>query len=116
MKPVFAGLLAIFLFSGCARFSGPKTSQTLHITARKYSFQPAIIHVKKGSQVVLEISTLDVQHGFQVPGLGISESVQKGRPTRVSFTAPNQPGEYELQCNIICGPGHENMEGKIVVE
>jgi cytochrome c oxidase subunit II len=98
MKSIFAGLLAVFLFSGCARFSGPKTSQTLHITARKYSFQPTVIHVKKGSQVVLEISTLDVQHGFQVPGLGISESVQKGRPTLVSFTAPDKAGEYPLQC------------------
>jgi len=116
MKPLFASLLAIFLFSGCARFSGPGPSQTLHITAKKYSFQPAAIHVKRGSQVVLEISTLDVQHGFQVHGLGISESLQKGRPTLVSFTAPDKAGEYELQCNIICGPGHEHMEGKIIVE
>jgi cytochrome c oxidase subunit II len=116
MKPVSASLLALLLGAGCARFSRPSPAQTLQITAKKYSFQPAVIHVKKGSQVVLEISTLDVQHGFQVPGLGINESIQKGRPTMVSFTAPDKAGEYKLECNIICGPGHENMEGKIVVE
>ena len=47
----------------------------------------AEIHVRKGQEVVLEISTADVQQGFLVKGLDIDESVQPGKPALVSFTS-----------------------------
>ena len=87
----------------------------IKITAHKYTFEPSVIHVKQGEPVELEISTLDVQHGFEVKGLGLDESIQKGRPAIVTFT-PLQKGEYRMNCDIICGPGHDDMEGKIVVD
>ncbi len=36
---------------------------------KKYSIEPAVIHVKAGQITELEVSTADVQHGFDVPGL-----------------------------------------------
>jgi heme/copper-type cytochrome/quinol oxidase subunit 2 len=33
----------------------------------------------------------------------------------VSFKA-DKPGEYKIDCSIICGPGHDRMQSKIVVE
>ncbi|HEY2169513.1 MAG TPA: hypothetical protein VGJ30_07800 [Candidatus Angelobacter sp.] len=38
---------------------------------KKYTIEPAIIHVKANQVTELEISSADVQHGFDVPGLGI---------------------------------------------
>jgi heme/copper-type cytochrome/quinol oxidase subunit 2 len=56
-----------------------------------------------------------VQHGFDVPKLGIKEPIQPGKPASVILTAPAK-GEYEIVCGIICGPHHDDMGGKLVVE
>jgi len=107
-------LLALPALSGCnARQAAPTAH--VKITAHKYAFEPPVIHLKKGESVELEISTLDVQHGFEVEAFGLDESIQKGKPAIVTFT-PQQKGEYRMNCDIICGPGHDGMEGKIVVD
>ena len=115
-----AGPLAVLValtflgFAGCGR--QPKR-EGVHIQVRacRYAFEPAIIRVKKGQDVTLEISTTDVQHGFSIKELGIDESVQKGRPAVVSFR-PRQTGEYKVKCSILCGPRHDQMQGTLLVE
>src|ERR1051326_6653296 len=85
------------------------------LTMKKYEFVPSEIHVRRGQRVVLEITTADVQHGFHVGDWDINEPVQKGKVTEVEFEA-QQPGEHKMNCSIICGPMHDEMTGKIVVE
>jgi len=109
----FSILLFVVCF-GCSQRQKPMPVR-VKITAHKYAFEPSVIHVRQGEEVELEISTSDVQHGFEAKGLGIDESIQKGKPTIVSFKA-NRKGEYPVNCDIICGPGHDGMEGKIVVD
>jgi cytochrome c oxidase subunit II len=82
---------------------------------KKYNIQPSVIRLKVGQPVALEVSTADVQHGFDVPDLGIKEPVQPGRPATIRFT-PKSKGEYKVTCGIICGPHHEEMTAKLVVE
>lgn len=82
---------------------------------KRYTIRPAVIRVKSGQVVELTVSSADVQHGFDVPALGIKEPVQPGRTTTIYFTAP-APGEYKVACGILCGPHHEDMTGKLVVE
>jgi heme/copper-type cytochrome/quinol oxidase subunit 2 len=55
------------------------------VTMRKYSIHPAIINVNQGDNVELDVSTADVQHGFQVPDLGINEPVQPGKPVKIKL-------------------------------
>ncbi len=105
--------MAIFL-TGCNRQPKPEAVH-IQVTSHKYAFEPAVIHVKKGQNVTLEISTTDVQHGFAVEELGIDESIQKGKPALVNFKA-DKAGEFKVKCSIICGPGHDRMQGKIIVE
>jgi len=50
-----------------------------------------------------------------VPDLGIDEPIQKGKPAEIRFSAKDR-GEFKIECDIICGPGHDDMAGKIVVE
>jgi len=88
---------------------------TISVTMKKYAIEPAEIRVKRGQRVQLTVSTLDVQHGFYVPDLGIKEPVQKNRPAVIVFKA-DRAGEYPIQCNIICGSGHDDMRAKIIVE
>jgi cytochrome c oxidase subunit 2 len=116
MKRAVALMIANLALSltGCNR--QPKAEAVhIQITSHKYAFEPAVIHVKKGQDVTLEISTTDVQHGFAVEELGINEPIQKGKPALVSFKA-DKVGEYKVKCSIICGPGHDRMQGKIIVE
>ena len=107
----------IFVFclaAACNRQPKPEPEH-IQVIASKYAFEPAEIHVKRGQEVILEISTTDVQHGFFVRELGIDEPVQLGKPAMVSFRS-DKVGEYRVECSILCGPGHDRMKGKIIVE
>ena len=107
-------LLALLGPAGCSRQS-KQEAMHIQVTAHRYAFEPAVIRVKKGQNVTLEISTKDVQHGFAVKELGIDEPIQKGKPALVSFR-PRQIGEYKVECSILCGPRHDQMQAKLVVE
>jgi cytochrome c oxidase subunit 2 len=82
---------------------------------KKYEIQPAEIRVKRHESIQLEVSTLDVQHGFDVPDLNISEPVQPGRPAVFSL-ATERSGTFTIECGIICGPMHDEMRGRIIIE
>jgi len=107
----FLGLLSILTGLGCR--SG--ATEHIKVTMKKYSFDPAVIRVKSGDTIELEVSASDVQHGFSVPQLGIKEAVQPGSPATITFKAPAK-GEYEIKCSVICGPHHDDMQAKLVVE
>ncbi|MGH9487510.1 MAG: cytochrome c oxidase subunit II [Terriglobales bacterium] len=57
--------------------------------------------------VDLDLTSVDVIHGFFVPGLGIQEDALPGRITNLWFKA--QPGYYKGQCDQLCGTGHSGM-------
>jgi cytochrome c oxidase subunit 2 len=114
LLPLFALSLAI-LAIGC--HNQPKSSADAHIQVvmKKYTIEPAVIHVKANQTTELEVSTADVRHGFDVPGLNIKEPVGTGKPTIVTLKNPPK-GEYKVVCGIICGPHHDDMEAKLVVD
>jgi cytochrome c oxidase subunit 2 len=82
---------------------------------KKYAVIPAEIRVRQGEAVVLEVSTPDVQHGFDVPELGVKESIQPGKPARFAIPT-DRKGKFEVECGIICGSRHDEMRGAIIVE
>ena len=104
----------LFLALGCRSHSGPP-AERIQVVMKKYAIEPAVIHVKSGQTTELEVSTADVQHGFDVPGLSIKEPVRAGQPAIVTLKNPPK-GEYKVVCGIICGPHHEDMVAKLVVE
>jgi heme/copper-type cytochrome/quinol oxidase subunit 2 len=113
-RNVYLVLLSfLFLASGCQK--KPPADEHISVTLKKYSIEPSLIRVKSGEIVELEITAVDVQHGLDIPDLGIKTPVQPGRPTTVTFKAPAK-GEYRMACGVICGPHHEDMVGKLVVE
>lgn len=111
---LFALCLAI-LGVGCRSRSKSAADQHIQVVMKKYSIEPSVIHVKAGQTTELEVSTADVQHGFDVPGLGIKEPVRSGQPAIVTLKNPPK-GEYKVVCGIICGPHHDDMVAKLVVE
>ncbi len=109
-------ILLCFLLpaAGCQK-KGTPGAERIKVVMKKYSIEPAVIHVKAGQTTDLEVSTADVQHGFDVPALGIKEPVRPGNPAIITLKSPAK-GEYKVVCGIICGPHHEDMQAKLVVE
>ena len=106
--------LPLFLLSGCSKDLGPANVK-YRLVMKKYEFIPPVIRVKQGQVVQLDVVTADVQHGLAVPELGIKAAVHPGDVTEVKFRA-DKKGEFTMRCYILCGPGHDDMQGKIVVE
>jgi cytochrome c oxidase subunit II len=92
-----------------------KAEKVIKVTAERFKFTPAVIQLKLGEPVVLELTALDRKHGFQVPELDIDETVEPEKPTRIRL-APGKAGTFLFHCSIFCGSGHEEMSGEIVVK
>jgi len=64
--------------------------------------------VVPADQVVdLDLTSVDVIHGWYVPALGIQEDALPGRVTDLWFNA--KPGHYKGQCTQLCGVNHGQM-------
>jgi len=109
--PVFLSLF--FALVGCQK--KPVADVHIRLVMKKYAIDPPLIRVKPGEVVALDVTTDDVQHGLDIRQLNIHEPVQPGKTTTIVFTAPAK-GEYTLACGVICGPHHDDMKGKLIVE
>ncbi len=85
------------------------------MTAKKWAFDPAIITVKQGDKVRIKMKSTDVAHGFALPDFGVNQNLEPGKEVTVEFTA-DKKGEFPFHCSVICGQGHKEMTGKLVVE
>jgi cytochrome c oxidase subunit 2 len=111
---LFALSFAILMVS-CRNQPRSAADAHIQVVMKKYTIEPSVIHIRAGQTTELEISTADVQHGFDVPSLGVKEPVRTGRPAIVTLKNPPK-GEYKVVCGIICGPHHDDMVAKLVVE
>lgn len=112
-----AALLGVLLLAGCKStptYSGPPDT-VIKVVMRKWAIEPSRITVRQGARVELVVSTADVEHGLGVSGLAINEPVQPGKPAVIRFLAQT-PGTYPMRCSILCGKGHKDMLGEIVIE
>src|SRR5439155_507934 len=90
-------------------------AQVIQLTAKKFEFSPAVIELRVGVPVVLEVSSLDRKHGFALPDFKIDEQIEAGGVTRIRFV-PDRAGSFAFHCSVFCGSGHEDMGGTIVVK
>ncbi|HEY1418303.1 MAG TPA: cupredoxin domain-containing protein, partial [Myxococcaceae bacterium] len=82
--------------------------RVIKMTAKKFEYSPAEVHIKRGEHVVLELTSLDRKHGFKLPELGIRADVAPGATARVEVTA-EKAGRFPFACDVFCGDGHEDM-------
>ena len=85
------------------------------IKVKRFEFSPKEVTLKKGVPVVLQLSSLDVPHGFNLPDLNVRADVIPGKPAKLRIV-PQKTGRFVFHCDIFCGTGHEDLEGAIVVE
>lgn len=87
----------------------------IQVVLRKYEFSPGLLRVKKGEQVRLIMAAADHDHGFKLDDFNINQKIPKGTTVVVKFTA-DKAGTFQFRCSSVCGLGHRNMKGTLVVE
>lgn len=123
---ILLALSAVLLLSAC----GPKKTE-LNVDMTDFKFTPDTYEVPAGSEVTLHLNDKGtLAHEFVIMKLGKQATIpfddddegniywekelETGESETVTFTAPSEPGEYEVVCGT---PGHleQNMVGKLTV-
>jgi cytochrome c oxidase subunit 2 len=107
-----AGLAALAM-GGAAVLAQPR-ARVIKVSARRFTYTPSVIELKRGEPVTLELTTEDVFMGFNVPDFGVRADIIPGRTNTLAFT-PDKAGTFIFLCDVFCGDGHETMSGKMVV-
>ena len=94
--------------------SAEPNEKVIRITAKKFNYTPGEVKLKKGVPVILEFRTQDVLMGFNLPDFNARADIVPGKTTRLRLL-PDKTGTFVFLCDVFCGTGHEEMNGKIVV-
>ena len=83
--------------------------QRVAVTAKRFTFAPGELTLKKGEPVVLVLTSEDVSHGLSFKELGVNIKAAKGQTTEFPFT-PDKTGDFVGRCSVFCGSGHGSMK------
>lgn len=113
-------LLLVALVSGCVQVKDTGNQATgklkeFTVTAKQFEFNPATITVNKGDTVRLTITSLDVPHGFRINEFNVNARIEPGKTAAVEFIA-DKSGTFTFFCSVVCGAGHSDMKGTLVVK
>jgi cytochrome c oxidase subunit 2 len=102
----------------------PEEAETIKVTAQQWFWtfehedgtkEIGELHLKAGKAYRFEVTSKDVNHGFNVPYFTAMIDAVPGRVNKVWF-APTVPGEYLIQCREYCGLLHYQMRATLIVE
>jgi len=74
----------------------------------------SVLVLPVGREVDLRLRSLDVIHGFFIPGMRLKENAVPGLVLHVHFT-PSVIGTYPILCSQVCGSGHARMQAMLSV-
>jgi cytochrome c oxidase subunit 2 len=74
----------------------------------------SVLVLPAGREVDLRLRSLDVIHGFFIPGMRLKENAVPGLVLHVHFT-PTTAGTYPILCSHVCGLGHARMQAVLSV-
>ncbi|MGZ9583454.1 cupredoxin domain-containing protein [Paenibacillus marinisediminis] len=80
------------------------------IKAVNYKFEQEEYRVKAGEPIKFVLESTG-NHGLKIEELGLELS-----PKKSSQVITPKVGTYDFKCNILCGPGHNGMTSKLIVE
>ena len=102
----------------------PADAETIKVVGQQWfwSFEHADgtkeineLHVQKDKPYRFEITSMDVNHNFNVPDWTILMDAVPGRINTL-WNMFTEPGEFLIQCREYCGFSHYNMKAKLFVE
>jgi len=105
LRVIGTSLLVIFMCTSAAR---PASPRRVEVTAKRFSFEPAEITLKKGEAVDFVLTSSDVDHGIRIRELHLDLRAGKGKSADVTLT-PTTTGTFVGHCSVFCGSGHGKM-------
>jgi cytochrome c oxidase subunit 2 len=94
-----------FLHRTTSAQAAPKHVQ---VVAKRFTYEPADITLKKGEPVIIDLKSADVAHGIHFKELNLQAKIDKGGTGQLSFT-PDKTGDFVGHCSVFCGSGHGSM-------
>jgi cytochrome c oxidase subunit II len=119
-------LIALSMFYvGWSSYLGLRTVPTgameIAVTAQQYSWlfnypdgkeSEGELVVPVGKPVKLNITSVDVLHGFYLPAFRVKiDAVPKMKT--YGWFLPDKIGEYDIMCTVFCGTEHSSMTAKL---
>ncbi|OPA76317.1 cytochrome C oxidase subunit II [Paenibacillus selenitireducens] len=116
---IVLGLMVVAALSACGSSSKssepavPPTGVTEEVTinATNFAFSETEVKVKKGDTIKLTFNSEEGMHGLMIKDFDVNMT-ESGT---TEFVA-DKVGTFEFNCSIMCGGGHGDMVGKIIVE
>lgn len=131
MKKLLVLFLSVLVLSVALTACGPK-AVTIDVDMKEYSFTPSTIEVPAGAEVTVNLTNSGtVEHEMVIMVFGKEATVpfddddegnifwehelEMGESESIVFTAPTEPGEYQMVCGI---PTHIElgMVGTLIVK
>jgi cytochrome c oxidase subunit 2 len=107
--------LAVIFLASSVPIGHAQSPWRVEIIAKRFTYEPETITLKKGEPVVLVLHSIDVTHGITIEAFNIkSDDIKRDRETEVRFI-PQQTGHFEGQCSHFCGKGQGTMKPQIDV-
>ena len=91
----------------------PPPGSHVYLLGRMWVWEP-VLRLQRGAQYTLHLSSIDVNHGFNLYPFNVNFQVVPGYDYGLEVT-PTEAGEFSVVCNEFCGVGHHLMVGKIIV-
>jgi cytochrome c oxidase subunit II len=105
---ILGGTLAVACLAGSGEVTAANAPRKIEIAAKRFSYAPSEITLKKGNPVVLVFRSEDVSHGIKFKELNLDLAIAKGEANELSFT-PTVAGDFVGQCSRFCGARHGSM-------
>ncbi len=87
----------------------------MRVLRDQWRFEPSTIEAPLNARVRIKIYNEDsYSHGFRIMKIGIDEELLPNKTTVVEFVA-DKKGEFKFTCSVMCGKGHFEQKGKIIV-
>ncbi len=91
----------------------PPPGSHIYLIAQMWQWRP-VLRLQRNVEYTLHLSSVDVNHGFNLYPLNINFQVVPGYDYGLRVT-PTESGEFQIVCNEFCGIGHHLMVGKVIV-
>lgn len=86
-------------------------AKEVKLIASNFEFDQAEYTVAAGDTVNFVLDNKEGVHGIEIKGLDVKlDNAKKNQTITI-----DKAGEYEIICNIPCGPGHIDMKSKLIV-
>ena len=91
----------------------PPPGSDVYLLGMMWQWRP-ILELEQGAEYTLHLSSVDVNHGFNLYPFNVNFQVVPGYDYGLRVT-PTEAGDYRIVCNEFCGVGHHLMVGKVLV-